>query len=65
MGGKKKVELFAGYPITHAGKPMGVLAMFSRKTLSPIEFELHGIFAGHISKELSTFYEAKELLNMT
>ncbi|HKO65386.1 MAG TPA: GAF domain-containing protein [Candidatus Nitrosocosmicus sp.] len=61
---KEKLRSFAGYPITHAGKPIGVLAMFSRKTLSPIEFELLGIFADHISKELSTFYEAKELLNM-
>ena len=39
--------------------------MFSRKTLSPIEFELLGIFADHILKELSALYEAKELLNMT
>ena len=62
---KEKLKSFAGYPITHAGKPIGVLAMFSRKTLSPIEFELLGIFADHISKELSAFYEAKELLNMT
>jgi len=62
---KEKLRSFAGYPITHAGKPIGVLAMFSRKTLSPIEFELLGIFADHISKELSAFYEAKELLNMT
>ena len=62
---KEKLRSFAGYPITHAGKPIGVLSMFSRKTLSPIEFELLGIFADHISKELSAFYEAKELLNMT
>jgi len=62
---EEKLRSFAGYPITHAGKPIGVLAMFSRKTLSPIEFELLGIFADHISKELSAFYEAKELLNMT
>ena len=62
---KEKLRSFAGYPITHAGKPIGVLAMFSKKTLSPIEFELLGIFADHISKELSAFYEAKELLNMT
>ena len=62
---KEKLRSFAGYPITHAGKPIGVLAMFSRKILSPIEFELLGIFADHISKELSAFYEAKELLNMT
>ena len=62
---KEKLKSFAGYPITHAGKPIGVLAMFSKKTLSPIEFELLGIFADHISKELSAFYEAKELLNMS
>jgi DNA-binding Lrp family transcriptional regulator len=62
---KEKLRSFAGYPITHAGKPIGVLALFSKKTLSPIEFELLGIFAEHISKELSAFYEAKELLNMT
>ena len=62
---KEKLRSFAGYPITHAGKPIGVLAMFSKKTLSPIEFELLGIFADHISKELSAFYEAKELLNMS
>lgn len=62
---KEKLRSFAGYPITHAGKPIGVLAMFSKKILSPIEFELLGIFAEHISKELSAFYEAKELLNIT
>lgn len=62
---KENLRSFAGYPITHSGKPIGVLAMFSRKTLSPIEFELLGIFADHISKELSALYEAKELLNMT
>lgn len=62
---KEKLRSFAGYPITHAGKPIGVLAMFSKKTLSPIGFELLGIFAEHISKELSAFYEAKDLLNMT
>jgi hypothetical protein len=39
--------------------------MFSKKILSPIEFELLGIFAEHVSKELSAFYEAKELLNIT
>jgi DNA-binding Lrp family transcriptional regulator len=62
---KEKLRSFAGYPITHAGKPIGVLAMFSKKILSPIEFELLGIFAEHVSKELSAFYEAKELLNIT
>lgn len=61
---KEKLRSFAGYPITHAGKPIGILAMFSKKILSPIEFELLGIFAEHVSKELSIFYEAKELLNI-
>lgn len=61
---EEKLRSFAGYPITHDGKPIGVLAMFSKKTLSPIDFELLGIFAEHISKELSVFYEAKELLDI-
>ncbi len=61
---KEKMKSFAGYPITHNKKPIGVLAMFTKKTLSPIDFELLGIFAEHISKELSVFYEAKELLDI-
>ena len=52
---KEKLGSLTGYTITYAGRPIGVLEMFSRKTLSPLKFELIGIFTAHISNELSAF----------
>ena len=59
---KEKLRSFTGCTITYAGKPIGVLEMSSRKTLSPFKFELLGIFADHISNELSAFYKAQVIV---
>jgi len=61
---KEKVKSFAGYPLAHKGKIIGVVAMFSEKKLSPAEFELLGVFCDYISKELSTLYSAQEFLSI-
>ena len=36
---KEKIKSFAGYPLVYDGKPIGVLAMFSQKKLSPANFD--------------------------
>jgi DNA-binding Lrp family transcriptional regulator len=54
---KEKIKSFAGYPLVYDGKPIGVLAMFSQKKLSPADFELLEIFADHISKELGRYLD--------
>jgi DNA-binding Lrp family transcriptional regulator len=61
---KEKIQSFAGYPLLHKGKAIGVLAMFSEKRLSPAEFEMLGVFCDHISKELSMLYSAQEFLSI-
>jgi DNA-binding Lrp family transcriptional regulator len=59
---KEKLKSFAGYPILHKGQVVAVLAMFSKKTLSPEDFEVLGVFSDQISKELSGFFETKDFL---
>jgi DNA-binding Lrp family transcriptional regulator len=61
---KEKMQSFAGYPLMHKGKIIGVLAMFSEKKLSPAEFEILGLFCDHISKELSMLFSAQEFLSI-
>jgi len=56
---------FAGYPIIHRNKSIGVLGMFSEKYLSPADFELLGIFCDQVSKELSSLFEIQEFLNVS
>jgi hypothetical protein len=41
------------------GKSVAVLAMFSKKKLTHIDFEILGIFCDQLSKELASFFEAK------
>jgi len=36
--------------------------MFSKKTLSPSDFEILSIFSDQLSKELSGFFETKDFL---
>ncbi|HZD34778.1 MAG TPA: GAF domain-containing protein [Nitrososphaeraceae archaeon] len=59
---KEKLRSFAGYPIIHRSKSIGVLGMFSEKYFSPADFELLGIFCDQVSKELSNLFELQEFL---
>ena len=59
---KEKLKSFAGYPILYKGDVVAVLAIFSKKTLSPSDFEILSIFSDQLSKELSGFFETKDFL---
>jgi len=59
---KEKLRSFAGYPLMYNRKVVAVLALFSTKKFSPSDFEILGIFSDQISKELTGFFEAKDLL---
>jgi len=59
---KEKLRSFAGYPLTHGRDVVGVMAIFSKKKLSPADFELLGIFCDKVSKEISSIYDAREYL---
>ena len=60
---KEKLKSFAGYPLIYKGKSVAVLAMFSRKKLNHLDFELLGVFSDQLSKELVGFFEAKNFLS--
>jgi DNA-binding Lrp family transcriptional regulator len=59
---KEKLQSFAGYPLTHGRKIIGVLAMFSTKRLQAADFEILGVFSDQISKELEGLFEAIDFL---
>lgn len=59
---KEKLRSFAGYPLIYKGKSVAVLAMFSRKKLTHVDFEILGIFCEQLSKELAGFFEARDFL---
>lgn len=61
---REKIQSFAGYPLLHKRKIIGVLAIFSEKKLSPAEFEVLGLFCDHISKELSMVFSTQEFLSI-
>ena len=60
---KEKLKSFAAYPLMYKGKSIAVLAMFSKKKLTHVDFEILGIFCDQISKELTGFFEAKDFLS--
>ena len=60
---KEKLQSFAAYPLTYKGKSIAVLALFSKKKLSHVDFEILGIFCDQLSKELTGFFEAKDFLS--
>ena len=60
---KEKLKSFAGYPLSYKGKSVAVVAMFSRKKLNHLDFELLGLFSDQLSKELAGFFEAKDFLS--
>lgn len=59
---KEKLQSFAGYPITHGNKVIGVLAMFSTRRMQAADFEVLGVFSDQISKELEGLYTAVDFL---
>jgi len=61
---REKLQSFAGYPLLHKGRIIGVVGMFSEKKLSPTQFEMLGIFCDHISKEISMLYDIGEFLSI-
>lgn len=61
---EEKLKSFAGYPLKHKGKIIGVIAMFSKKKLDIGDFELLGLFSNKVSIELSTHFEAQEYLQI-
>ncbi len=60
---KEKVKSFAGYPLIYKRKSVAVVAMFSKKKLNHLDFELFGLFSEQLSKELAGFFEAKDFLS--
>ena len=61
---KEKLKSFAAYPLVYKGKTIAVLAMFSKKKLTHVDFEILGIFSDQLSKELTGFFETKDLLSL-
>jgi DNA-binding Lrp family transcriptional regulator len=59
---KEKLQSFAGYPITHGNKVIGVLAMFSTRRMQAADFEVLGVFSDQISKELEGLFTAVDFL---
>ena len=60
---KEKLKSFAAYPLIYKKKSIAVLAMFSKKKLTHVDFEILGIFCDQLSKELAGFFEAKDFLS--
>jgi len=60
---KEKLKSFAAYPLVYKKKSVAVLAMFSKKKLTHVDFEILGIFCEQLSKELAGFFEAKDFLS--
>ena len=60
---KEKLKSFAAYPLLYKGDAVAVLAMFSKRKLSHLDFEILGIFCDQLSKELAGFFEAKDFLS--
>jgi len=55
-------QSFAGYPITHGNKVIGVLAMFSTRRMQAADFEVLGVFSDQISKELEGLFVAVDFI---
>ena len=60
---KEKLKSFVGYPLSYKGKAVAVVAMFSKKKLNHLDFELFGLFSEQLSKELTGFFKAKDFLS--
>jgi len=60
---KEKLKSFAAYPLIYKKQSIAVLAMFSKKKLTHVDFEILGIFCDQLSKELAGFFETKDFLS--
>ena len=60
---REKLKSFGAYPLIYKGNAVAVLAMFSKKKLSHVDFEILGVFCDQLSKELVGFFEAKDFLS--
>ena len=60
---KEKLLSFAAYPLLYKQEAVALLAIFSRKKFSTIDFEMLGIFCDQLSKDLTGFFDAKEFLS--
>ena len=60
---KEKLKSFAAYPLIYKKKSVAVLAMFSKKKLTHVDFEILGIFCEQLSKELTGFFDARDFLS--
>ncbi len=60
---KEKLKSFAAYPLIYKKQSIAVLAMFSKKKLTHVDFEMLGIFCDQLSKELAGFFEVKDFLS--
>ena len=60
---KEKLLSFAAYPILYKQDAVAVLAIFSKKKFSTIDFEILGVFCDQLSKDLTGFFDAKEFLS--
>jgi DNA-binding Lrp family transcriptional regulator len=56
------LKSFAGFPLIFQNRSIGVLAMFSKKKLNSVEFELIEIFCHDVSRQLSVFLEGQKFL---
>jgi GAF domain-containing protein len=61
---RQKMQSFAGYPLLYDSQVIGVVAMFSERKLSLVQFEMLGVFCNHISKELSMLFNIHEFLSI-
>lgn len=61
---KEKLQSFAGFPLTHKDRCIGVIAMFSTKKFHASDFEILDIFSNHVSKELSELFDTIEFFNL-
>ncbi len=60
---KEKLLSFAAYPLLYKQEAVAVLAIFSKKKFSTIDFEILGVFCDQLSKDLTGFFDAKEFLS--
>jgi len=60
---KEKLLSFAAYPFVYKQDSVVVLAIFSKKKFSTIDFEILGVFCDQLSKDLTGFFDAKEFLS--
>jgi DNA-binding Lrp family transcriptional regulator len=56
------LKSLAGFPLIFQNKSIGVVAMFSKKRLNPVEFELIEIFCHNVSRQLAVFLEGQKFL---